>query len=115
VSLLGERGKFAPFGVNGGRPGALNRFTWDTDEGEASPPLASKVTGVRIAKGQKVRLETPGGGGWEDPALRPRDRVERDVRLGYIAAESAGRDYGAIAASAERPTSGKAKHAGGEA
>jgi N-methylhydantoinase B len=115
VSLLGERGKFAPFGVNGGRPGALNRFTWDTDEGKATPPLASKVTGVRIAKGQKVRLETPGGGGWEDPALRPRDRVERDVRLGYIMQESASRDYGAALASTVAPASGKARCAGGEA
>ena len=31
--LLGERGRFAPFGVAGGMPAALNRFFWQTDEG----------------------------------------------------------------------------------
>jgi N-methylhydantoinase B len=28
VALLGERGRYAPFGVTGGGPGALNRFAW---------------------------------------------------------------------------------------
>ena len=93
VFLLGERGKYPPFGVNGGGPAALNRFTWETEAGMASAPLVSKVTGVRIAKGRKVRLETPGGGGWGDPALRPGDRVERDLRLGYLSPEAARRDY----------------------
>ncbi|WP_417281695.1 hydantoinase/oxoprolinase family protein [Azospirillum himalayense] len=52
VFLLGERGVFAPFGVAGGTPAALNRFVWQSDEGEKSPPLASKVTDVRIRDGQ---------------------------------------------------------------
>ena len=30
VFLLGERGKFPPFGVNGGKPAALNRFVYQT-------------------------------------------------------------------------------------
>ena len=35
VFLLGERGKYPPFGVNGGGPAALNRFVYETDSGEA--------------------------------------------------------------------------------
>jgi N-methylhydantoinase B len=93
VFLLGERGRFAPFGVNGGGPAALNRFFWQTADGEKSPPLASKVTDVKIAEGQRVRLETPGGGGWGDPLQRPPALVGRDVRLGYVAPEAARRDY----------------------
>ena len=67
VFLLGERGKVAPFGVAGGNPAALNRFTWEADDGEHSPPLVSKVTGVPVPKGRAVRLQTPGGGGWGKP------------------------------------------------
>ncbi|HXW29057.1 MAG TPA: hydantoinase B/oxoprolinase family protein, partial [Xanthobacteraceae bacterium] len=98
VFLLGERGKVAPFGVAGGGPGALNRFQWDTETGVATPPLVSKVTDVRLSKGQRVRLETPGGGGWGAPSGRDPARVRRDVRLGYVSSEAALRDYGVAAA-----------------
>jgi N-methylhydantoinase B len=96
VFLLGERGKYPPFGVNGGRAAALNRFVYETDGGEATPPLVSKVTDVRIRRGQKVRLETPGGGGFGDPSTRDPERVGRDVRLGYISRAAARHDYKVI-------------------
>jgi N-methylhydantoinase B len=93
VFLLGERGKYPPPGANGGGPASLNRFVYETDGGEKTPPLVSKVTDVKIKRGQKVRLETPGGGGFGDPATRDPERVARDVRLGYVTAEAAARDY----------------------
>ena len=65
--LLGERGATRRSASTAAAPAALNRFIWQTDEGEASPPMASKVTDVKVASGQRVRLETPGGGGWGDP------------------------------------------------
>ena len=93
VFLLGERGKYPPFGVNGGKAAALNRFVYETDRGEATPPLVSKITDVKIRPGQKVRLETPGGGGFGEPAAREPERVVRDVKLGYVSRDSARRDY----------------------
>jgi N-methylhydantoinase B len=93
VFLIGERGKFPPFGVNGGQGAALNRFVYETDTGEATPRLVSKITDIAIRQGQKVRLETPGGGGFGDPATREPDRVARDVRLGYVSPAAARRDY----------------------
>jgi N-methylhydantoinase B len=84
VSLLGERGRFAPFGVNGGREGALNRFQWQSDDGWKEPPMASKITGVKLKQGQRLRLETPGGGGWGDPAKRSPQAVARDVAQGFV-------------------------------
>ena len=89
VFLLGERGRYPPFGVNGGGSAALNRFVFDTDDGEASPPLVSKAADIRIRRGQHVRLETPGGGGFGDPAERDPARVARDVRLGYVSRAAA--------------------------
>jgi N-methylhydantoinase B len=93
VFLLGERGKYPPFGVNRGKSAALNRFVFETDTGEQTPPLVSKITDVKIRRGQKVRLETPGGGGFGDPATRDPQRVSRDVRLGYVSRDAARRDY----------------------
>jgi N-methylhydantoinase B len=97
VFLLGERGKYPPPGANGGGPASLNRFVYETAEGEKTPPLVSKVTDVKIKRGQKVRLETPGGGGFGDPRARDPERVARDVRLGYVTPEAARRDYKARA------------------
>lgn len=94
VFLLGERGVYAPPGVAGGMQGGLNRFTWQSDEGERSAPLASKVTDVRVRAGQKVRIESPGGGGYGDPRTRSPDKVARDVRLGFVSRESARKIYG---------------------
>jgi N-methylhydantoinase B len=93
VFLLGERGKYPPFGVNGGGKAALNRFIYETDGGEASPPLVSKVTDIKIRQGKRVRLETPGGGGFGDAAKRDPARVARDVRLGYVSREMALAQY----------------------
>jgi N-methylhydantoinase B len=93
VFLIGERGKYPPFGVNGGGPAALNRFIYETGDGEKTPPLVSKITDVRLRRGQKVRLETPGGGGFGDAAQRDPAAVARDVRLGYVTRAAAQRDY----------------------
>jgi N-methylhydantoinase B len=84
VSLLGERGTVGPFGVVGGGSGALNRFAWQADDGDRSPPLVSKVTDVTVRAGRRVRLETPGGGGWGPPAQRDGAAATRDLRLGYV-------------------------------
>jgi N-methylhydantoinase B len=89
VALLGERGRFPPFGVNGGGPGALNRFTWTDEHGTHSPPMASKLAGVSLPTGGRVRLETPGGGGWGDPARRDPAARARDIRRGFVSAGKA--------------------------
>ncbi|WP_137128703.1 hydantoinase B/oxoprolinase family protein [Rhizobium sp. FY34] len=96
VFLLGERGVYPPPGVAGGGPGALNRFVWQSDEGDKSPPLASKVADVRVRAGQKVRIESPGGGGYGDPKTRPPERVARDVRLGFVNLDTARETYGVV-------------------
>jgi N-methylhydantoinase B len=85
VFLFGERGRFAPKGIAGGGDAALNRFTYEQAEGWRVPPLVSKMVGIRLARGQRVRLETPGGGGYGPAAERDRPRlVARDRRLGYV-------------------------------
>ncbi|WP_420565508.1 hydantoinase B/oxoprolinase family protein [Thalassobaculum sp.] len=89
--LFGERGRYAPSGVVGGEAAALNRFTYPAgpDGGEAHPPMASKMVGIKLMKGQSVLLETPGGGGYGAPTERDPARVAEDVRLGYVSVASA--------------------------
>ena len=87
--LFGERGKFPPPGVVGGGAGAVNKFHYDSDDADAvnkkkSPPLVSKITGIKLRKGQRVRLETPGGGGYGKPADRPQHLINNDIVQGYV-------------------------------
>jgi N-methylhydantoinase B len=56
-SLIAERRRHAPRGADGGPPGARGRDLLDGD------PLPGKVTG-RLGAGQRLRIETPGGGGF---------------------------------------------------
>ncbi len=98
VFLFGERGKFPPPGVVGGHAGAANRFVFEQADGEHSPPMVSKMVGIHITQGQKLRLETPGGGGYGDPLSRDPEAVARDVRLGFVSKARAMSDYGVVIA-----------------
>lgn len=87
--LFGERGKYAPQGVVGGGEGATNLFFYDSEdqdavEGRKSPPLVSKITGVALKKGQRVRLETPGGGGYGSASDRSKQQHDNDLKQGYV-------------------------------
>jgi N-methylhydantoinase B len=55
--------------------------------------MASKMTGLHIAKGDRLRLETPGGGGYGPPSERSADAIARDLALGYVTKAAAARDY----------------------
>jgi N-methylhydantoinase B len=96
VFLFGERGKYAPQGILGGGAGALNKFSFEQDDGHHMPPLASKMNGIHIKQGQRLRLETPGGGGYGIAIDRDPEAVAKDVRLGYVTQAAAERDYKVI-------------------
>ena len=78
VSLLTERRRTAPAGLDGGEDGATGTNLVD---GEPVPAKAS----IDVAAGTTVSVRTPGGGGHgdpdeRDPAARARDR--RDGKVG---------------------------------
>jgi 5-oxoprolinase (ATP-hydrolysing) len=65
-----------PYGLEGGLPGGLGRNTWikqgreeDGDAPEGDFPktreinIGGKAT-ISMGKGDRIRIETPGGGGW---------------------------------------------------
>jgi N-methylhydantoinase B len=93
--LFGERGRYAPQGVAGGDPAALNAFQYQQEDGWHTPPLASKMLGMKLVRGQSVRLETPGGGGYGPSEDRTPEAIARDVAQGYVSPDHATKTYGA--------------------
>ncbi len=92
--LFAERGRFPPRGVCGGGDAARNGFRFEQDDGWHEAPMASKMVGIRLKRGQRLHIESPGGGGYGAVAERDPAKVAEDVRLGYVTPEGAARDYG---------------------
>ena len=61
VFLFGERGKFAPFGVNGGGAAALNRFVFDTPDGQA-------IAAAGLEDHRREDRARASASGWKRPA-----------------------------------------------
>ncbi|WP_342068036.1 hydantoinase B/oxoprolinase family protein [Achromobacter kerstersii] len=82
--IFGERGRSAPKGIAGGGQAALNVFRYQQDGQWRTPPMSSKMLGIQLQRGDRVRLETPGGGGYGDPARRSTAAREHDRKMGYV-------------------------------
>ena len=81
--IFGERGKSAPKGIHGGQPALPNVFEYCQNGEWKTPPMVSKMLGIQLKKGDRVRLQTPGGGGWGAPADRTEQDRASDTALGY--------------------------------
>jgi len=77
VSLLTERRRTAPDGIDGGKDGATGENLVD---GEPVPAKAS----VDVEAGSTISVRTPGGGGHGEPAERDPEARERDRRDGKV-------------------------------
>ena len=65
VSILSERRAVAPFGLAGGLPGAAGRNAVLRRDG-SSEALGGRAR-LRLEPGDRLLVETPGGGGWGAP------------------------------------------------
>jgi N-methylhydantoinase B len=63
VTLLADRRKAGPYGLQGGRPGEPGHASFFVPETQETTILPGK-TSRRLKAGTVLRLETPGGGGW---------------------------------------------------
>ena len=91
LSIMAERNKIKPWGLNGGGGGATGEFILVRDGVEKRLP--SKCT-VTIYRGDTLIIRTPGGGGYGDPSKRAPERVKKDLDDGLISLESARKLYG---------------------
>ena len=62
VTVLADRRKRGPYGLAGGRSGAPGK-TIVFRQGNAEEALPGKCS-VRLKAGERIRIESPGGGGW---------------------------------------------------
>lgn len=96
VFLFGERGKYPPPGVVGGDAALCNNFEFEQDDEIQTPPMVSKMVGIKLLRGKTLKLETPGGGGYGDPLTRDVNAVAADVASGFVSPEQASQRYGVV-------------------
>lgn len=82
--LFGERARFAPKGIAGGHDGAKNLFEYENNHQWHTPSMGSKMLGIELQRGERLRLQTPGGGGYGDPKARAAELIQADEAGGYV-------------------------------
>ncbi len=83
-----DRFRIAPWGLFGGEPGATSRFLVERD-GETSA-LPSK-TNALLRRGDRLIVETAGGGGYGAPGERDPAALARDLAQGLVTPQEADR------------------------
>ena len=73
LSLMGERRRHRPWGLAGGGPGAIGE-DWLIKPDGRRERLPAKST-VPVSTGDRLRVLTPGGGGWGHPFRRPKPQL----------------------------------------
>ncbi len=91
LSLLGDRHKFAPYGLFGGATGEKARTILLRDGVEED--IGSKETRT-LRQGDVLSFRLSGAGGYGDPRARARDAVRADVRDGFVSPAAARATYG---------------------
>ncbi|MCB1419818.1 MAG: hydantoinase B/oxoprolinase family protein, partial [Notoacmeibacter sp.] len=94
ASFVMDHGRFGPQGALGGQDGAVNEVTvWRNGEAYV-PEHLSKEQDIPLKPGDRVRVKTPGGGGYGNPRDRDPALVAEDVRLGRYSAGEAQEKFG---------------------
>ena len=81
--MVMDHGRTGPQGVLGGEAGGVNTVVVTQGGKTYRPPHLSKDQDIEIGVGDVVRVQTPGGGGFGDPAKRKPESIARDVARGY--------------------------------
>lgn len=82
ASFVMDHGRFGPQGALGGEDGAVNEVEVWRDGVRHVPEHKSKAQDIPLVAGDRVRVKTPGGGGYGDPAHRDPELAAEDKRLG---------------------------------
>lgn len=91
-----ERHQCAPWGLEGGLPGASNTVRLRRDGAIQSLEENAKVLGVPLKRDDTFIVRSGGGGGFGSPLDRDIERVEDDVRQGYVSVGAAKELYGVV-------------------
>ena len=86
------RHRFKAWGMAGGGDASPNYV--QILRGDGTEETHAMFHRVPLKKGDVVRCVTATGGGYGDPKARPRDKVEADLKNGFITPEQAAASYG---------------------
>ena len=85
VALLADRSTQGPRGIEGGGDGASSLYTFLRRDGSKYvPPLVNKDQDVPMQPGDRIILETPGGGGFGPVSQRDPKKIAEDVGNGLF-------------------------------
>ena len=88
----GERFRHPPWGVFGGKNGASGRFVRIDSAGQETI-LEVKPSGISIGPDERIRVETPGAGGYGPPQQRPAELRREDHVSGKFSEDYLARYY----------------------
>lgn len=94
ASFVMDHGRFGPPGALGGSDGAPNQVTLTRNGISMTPEHLSKAQDIPLKPGDRVRVQTPGGGGYGDPFTRLPEAVAEDVRLSRYSVNDAKTMFG---------------------
>ena len=92
ISIGADRRRFTPWGI-GTDHRARGAHCLVTSADGVQKELPTKVLTV-LNRGDRLRIETPGAGGWGDPKTRDQVAVDRDVAEGLVNPKRARLIYG---------------------
>jgi N-methylhydantoinase B len=87
ANTAGDGVRHGACGILGGRDGLPHRYTLYS--GNAAPrAIKTKEVGIVIRPGDRLVLESGGGGGWGDPARRDPAATADDIANGFLSAKA---------------------------
>lgn len=97
VSQMTDRHQIAPWGLFGGKEGGKGATLiqkngenkWKTVKEAFGRNSSSKYSNIEIKRNDRVKIVTPGGGGYGNPKERDRMLVEEDIADGFVSKEAA--------------------------
>lgn len=95
ISCIGDRERFGPPGIFGGKPGAkaglvVNRGT------ETERNIGIFSVNQPVSRGERIDFWSAGAGGYGDPLDRSAERVLEDVKDEYVTLTGAREQYGVV-------------------
>jgi len=93
ASFVMDHGRYGPQGALGGADGATNEVTVWQNGVPYTPEHLSKEQNIPMQPGDRVRVKTPGGGGYGNPFERDPEKVAQDVRLERYTREDAEKKF----------------------
>jgi N-methylhydantoinase B len=100
-TVVGEHERLAPQGVLGGEPGST--FLCEVRRRDGTRERVPAKGGKTIVRaGDRVVIQPAGSGGYGNPLERSAEKVQEDVRNGYVSATAARELYGPSPASEKR-------------